>query len=139
MSITEQSANNIKKYQINSIDDIIEHANKGITIIALDKENEKHFKELKKLIYKSIYKSYTISTMDSKAENVVRDLFESFNANPNLLPPKEFYKYNHIANDSPYDGAENSQVRVICDYISCMTDRFALEEHERIKNPRIKI
>ena len=79
--------------------------------------------------------------MDSKARIVAKELFEAFSENPKLLPPDVYFRYLHC-NDSEseeYDGYKNNELRVICDYIAGMTDRFALEEHERITNPRIRI
>lgn len=139
MSITDQSVKNIVENNICNLSDVKSKAEKDISIIALKKEDEKKFKRLKKLVYSSIYGMNTIQIMDKKAEVVVRDLFLTFLENPKLLPPAEFYKYMHINKNDYYNGFENNEVHVICDYIACMTDRFALEEHERIFNPRIKI
>ncbi len=139
MSITFQSASNIKQHNITSVEDVFSLSNKNVTIIELDNDKKALFKRLKKLIRDNVYKLYTIKTMDFKAVSVVRDLLNSFIKDPTLLPPEEYCKYCNMEIDPNYKGAVNSQIRVICDYISCMTDRFALEEHERIKNPRIKI
>jgi dGTPase len=139
MSITNQSVVNLRKYHISSLEDVRQKAIEGITLIGMDEKAGKLFGRLKKLTYESVYALHTIQTMDSKAILVVKDLFETFMESPKLLPSEIYEKYKHIETSVPYDGVENSEIRVVCDYISCMTDRFALEEHERIKNPRIKI
>ena len=87
----------------------------------------------------TIPKNYGITR--EQARIVAKELFEAFSENPKLLPPDVYFRYLHC-NDSEseeYDGYKNNELRVICDYIAGMTDRFALEEHERITNPRIRI
>ena len=141
MAITKSSAENIKNKNIKNRDDVEKAAKKGVSIIEFSKEDKEIFKDFKKLIYKSVYGINTIEIMDSKAKIVAKELFEAFSNNPKLLPPDEYFKYLHC-NDSElevYDGYKNNELRVICDYIASMTDRFALEEHERITNQRIRI
>ncbi len=141
MSITESSAENIEKNNIQNREDVEEAAKGNKSIIGFNKKDEETFKHFKKLIYKSVYGINTIEIMDSKARIVAKELFEAFSENPKLLPPDVYFRYLHC-NDSEseeYDGYKNNELRVICDYIAGMTDRFALEEHERITNPRIRI
>lgn len=139
MSTTEQSVINLADNNVLSLNDVHDLSKKGIKLIALKSDDDKKFKRLKKLVYESIYGMNTIQIMDSKAIMVAKDLFNSFTENPKLLPPEEFFKYMHIQRSNDYKGFVNNEVHVICDYIACMTDRFALEEHERIRNPRIRI
>lgn len=141
MSITDQSAKNIFDNSIDSTDKVKEFAKAGKKIIAMKPEDAKRFKEFKSLIYTSVYGINTIAIMDSKAEIVVKELFDAFTNCPKLLPPDVLEKYLHFADNdvNNYDGYRTNEIRVICDYIANMTDRFALDEHERITNPRIKI
>lgn len=139
MSVTEQSVINLSAYKVNALENVHRLSEEGVTLITLKKEDEKQFKRLRKLVYTSIYGINTIQIMDSKAVMVAKDLYHAFEDNPKLLPPEEFYKYTHIERLEEYKGFSNNEVHIICDYIACMTDRFALEEHERIRNPRIKI
>jgi dGTPase len=139
MSITEQSVINLVENNVGDLEDVHKLSKEGIQLITLKKDDAHKFKNLKNLVYESIYGMNTIQIMDSKAIMVAKDLFNAFTENPKLLPPEEFYKYMHIERYNNYKGFVNNEVHVICDYIACMTDRFALEEHERIRNPRIKI
>ena len=141
MKITESSAKNIKKDNIKSCEDVKKMAKENKAVVRFSKKDEKTFKRFKSLIYKSVYDINTIVIMDSKAKKVAHELFDAFSNDPKLLPPEVYFKYIHCndAEDKGYDGYKNNELRVICDYIASMTDRFALEEHERITNPRIKI
>jgi dGTPase len=62
--------------------------------------------------------------MTSKARRVVQDLFALFMEEPGCLP---------VEWQRPTDGAGNpGTALVVADYIAGMTDRFALEEHQRL-------
>lgn len=139
MSVTEQSVHNLVSYKVANREQVSELSLQGITLISLGHKEEELFERLKKLEYKTVYGMNTIQIMDSKAVMVISDLFQAFIDNPKLLPPDTLYQYTHVDRVPEYNGYVNNEVRVICDYLACMTDRFALEEHERIRNPRIKI
>ncbi len=57
----------------------------------------------------------------NKAKRIVQELFQCFYDNPELLP----IEWGRLA-------YEFERSVVICDYISGMTDRFAIHEHRRI-------
>ncbi len=139
MSITTQTVETIDEKNIRTLADVHSLCNSGEPIVGFKKVDENLFKKLKKAIYETIYGINTIVIMDSKATNVARELFDAFTNNPKLLPADQFYRYMNIENPEINHGFENNEIHVVCDYIAGMTDRFALEEHERIRNPRIKI
>lgn len=139
MKLTKSSAVNLKAYAIHTCEDVRNKAFDNIEIIAFDSETQYAFQTIKQIIYKHIYGLHTIKTMDEKAERVIGDIFEKLVENPELLPPDWYYHYSNCKVDKSYDGAAENKIRVICDYISTMTDRSALDEHERLFNPGIKI
>ena len=81
-------------------------------------------RELKRFLYKKLYRHYKVERMRIKAERFLTALFESYTKNPTLLP-------------TPYQDRfdEYGKARVICDYIAGMTDRYALEEYKRLFDP----
>ena len=58
----------------------------------------------------------------SKAQRIIREMFELLIREPGLLPES-----NQLTGAD-----ENALARHICDYIAGMTDRFAIEEHHRL-------
>jgi dGTPase len=62
--------------------------------------------------------------MQVKAEGIICDLFNAYQREPLMLP-------EHIQARIESVGLE----RAICDYIAGMTDRFAIDEHEKLFNP----
>jgi len=139
LKLTQESYENIKKYNLQSLDDVKRLSNEEKTIIKFSSSTDAIFNKFREFVYKNIYDTQTILMMDTKAVNVIKDMFDALINNPKLLPPEWLYKYNHVDVDHAYKGNKNNEVRVICDYLSCMTDRYALNEHERLFNPRIKL
>jgi dGTPase len=62
--------------------------------------------------------------MAVKAERIVGDLFTSYCAEPAMLP-------SHIQEPVQERGLE----RTVCDYIAGMTDRYAIEEYQKLFDP----
>jgi len=65
--------------------------------------------------------------MAVKAERIITDLFQAYCETPVILPA-------HIQDAILERGLE----RTICDYIAGMTDRFAVEEHQKLFDPILR-
>jgi len=63
---------------------------------------------------------------------VVKDLFGALQADPRLLLPEFFEQAEAAAAETGASG----RARVVADYIAGMTDRYAIDEHERLFDPR---
>ncbi|MBF0563019.1 MAG: deoxyguanosinetriphosphate triphosphohydrolase, partial [Alphaproteobacteria bacterium] len=89
--------------------------------------NDRAFKEF---LFPNMYRHYKVNRMTSKARRVVHDLFGLLVAEPQLLPDDWRRRC---------DGAGAPRTaRTIADYIAGMTDRFALDEHQRLFDPQVK-
>jgi len=66
--------------------------------------------------------------MHNKAGRVLRDLFTAFMDEPAMLPASTQEKYAGL-----------STAQRVCYYIAGMTDRFALDEHARLFDPRERV
>lgn len=76
---------------------------------------------MKSFLRANLYRDYRVVQMNEKARRVVRDLFNTFTTNPAQLPP-------HFAAQIESEGV----TRVVVDYISGMTDKYALELHAKL-------
>jgi dGTPase len=76
--------------------------------------------ELKRFLFKNLYRHYRVMRMANKARRVITGLFEAFTEDPRLLPP------DYVADDPA------GQARLIAHYIAGMTDRYALKEYQRL-------
>ncbi|CAH2801913.1 MAG: dNTP triphosphohydrolase, broad substrate specificity [Candidatus Burkholderia crenata] len=91
--------------------------------------------ELKRFLYKNLYRHYKVMRMANKAGRAVSGLFKAFNDDPRLLPPA-YQARGPIAEESANDprGSESASgspqaARLIAHYIAGMTDRYALKEY----------
>ncbi len=85
---------------------------------------ERMNRELKDFLYSQLYRHYRVIRMQAKAERFISELFEAYVTRPEMLPDSVQRKR---------DG--RSLQRVVCDYISGMTDRYALQEWQRLFDP----
>ncbi|MCB1882699.1 MAG: deoxyguanosinetriphosphate triphosphohydrolase [Geminicoccaceae bacterium] len=79
---------------------------------------------LRDFLHRRMYRHYKVNRMSLKARRVTSDLVETFLAAPETLPET----WSALAG-APGSAATADAVR---DYIAGMTDRFALDEHERL-------
>jgi len=79
---------------------------------------------MKDFLYNNLYRHYRVMRMQVKAERILTDIFQAYKAEPHILPA-------HMQAIIPERGIEQT----ICDYISGMTDRFAIDEHTRLFDP----
>jgi dGTPase len=93
-------------------------------LIGYSDEMRRRNRELKDFLYKNLYTHYRVIRMAVKAERVITDLFGAYQSEPAILP-------DGMHQMTAARGLERS----ICDYIAGMTDRFAIEEHEKLFNP----
>ncbi|MEX3557738.1 MAG: deoxyguanosinetriphosphate triphosphohydrolase [Burkholderia sp.] len=76
--------------------------------------------ELKRFLFRNLYRHYKVVRMANKAQRVVKCLYQAFTEDPCLLPPA--YQSDDAA----------AQPRLVAHYIAGMTDRFALKEYQRL-------
>lgn len=107
--------------EINSPDGVQLH---GENIVGYDSGMHLEIKELKKFLLNKMYRHYRLMRMQVKARNFITDIFNAYVDEPAMLPAKTEEKLQYA-----------SKQRVICDYIAGMTDRYALEEWERLFMP----
>ncbi len=84
--------------------------------------------ELKEFLRKNLYQHYRVVRMGIKAQKVLRDLFCIYREHPNALPGAYQARIET-------DGLEST----VADYIAGMTDRYALEEHQKLTDPMIRV
>lgn len=93
---------------------------------AFDKKN----RQLKQFLREKMYRHYRVERMADKAKRILEALFETYLGNPKILPPEVYAK---IQNQGTV------LERVVCDYIAGMTDRFALDEYNKLFDPAEKV
>lgn len=90
-------------------------------LIQYDDESYQQQKQLKRFLFKNLYQHYSVMQLRYKAEKVIRSLFEAFISDQRLLPDQFQARIKK-------DGLP----RVVADYISGMTDRYAFRQYNRL-------
>ena len=81
--------------------------------------------KLRSFMFENVYFNSAAKSEDSKVADMIEHIYEYFRKQPDKLPPE--YQAN-----IEEDGVERS----ICDYIACMTDRYALALFEELFVPK---
>lgn len=81
-------------------------------------------RQLKDFLFTNLYRHYRVVRMSVKAEHILTNLFDRYQQEPTVLP-------GHVQKQIAEIGLE----RTICDYIAGMTDRYAIEEHQKLFDP----
>jgi dGTPase len=104
----------------------------GRPLLGFSPEVREQNLELKRFLHQHLYRHYRVHRMTAKARRVVQALFQAFMADPRLLPSK----VQQAATRLQAKAGDSGQARAVADYIAGMTDRYAIDEYERIFEPR---
>ena len=80
---------------------------------------------LKSFLFARMYRHYRLVRMQTKAERFIAELFAAYMKEPDMLPRETRLQLDENA----------SRARVIADYIAGMTDRYALDEWQKLFDP----
>ena len=120
VDLCEQSNANIANAAPKNIDDVRGSA----MLISFSPAMREQQTELKRFLRTNLYQHYRVNRMTSKAQRIVRELFNVFMQDVKLMPD-EFQQRAKL--DSATD-----QARAVADYIAGMTDRYAIREYQRL-------
>lgn len=93
-------------------------------VIGYSEDMHRRNRELKDFLYKKLYRHYRVVRMSVRAERLIIDLFNAYCSEPAILP-------DHVQHSIEKRGLEHT----ICDHIAGMTDRYAIEEYQKLFNP----
>ena len=82
-------------------------------------------KVIREFLFHRMYRAPNVVEMRKQVTDVINTLFPLFMSDPSLLP-KQWRK------DVAEVKSDTELARIVADYIAGMTDRFALQEHERL-------
>jgi len=122
--LIEESRRRLAESQPGSADDVRRAGRALIGFSAPMRENDR---VLKGFLFERMYRHYKVNRMTSKARRVVRELFDLYLAQPDCLPGE--WQAQAAGPETP------ATARLVADYIAGMTDRFALDEHQRLYDP----
>ncbi|MBL9061963.1 deoxyguanosinetriphosphate triphosphohydrolase [Tabrizicola sp.] len=114
--------NRLTSAQPKSVDDI---RHMGTTIIRFSKPLYQDLKAVRSFLFHRMYRAPSVMAVRAEVTRMVDDLFPLFLRQPDLLP-EEWQADVAAARD------ETHLARTVADYVAGMTDRFAIQEHQRL-------
>ena len=119
---------NLRQAAPTSVDDVRAHPK---PLVAFSADVAREQLKLKQFLNERLYRHYKVLRMTSKANRVVTELFDTFMADPKLMPPEH---QESVQSLEAQQGA-SGRARAVADYIAGMTDRYAILEHQRLFDP----
>ncbi|HQN04909.1 MAG TPA: deoxyguanosinetriphosphate triphosphohydrolase [Anaerolineaceae bacterium] len=121
--LVKQTSENLRKSRVKSA---LELQQLDHNLIGFSEEMHTRNRQLKDFLFKKLYRHYRVMRMQTKAERIITSLFNAYQDEPQILP----YHVQELID-------EHGLERTICDYIAGMTDRFAIDEHQRLFDPTL--
>lgn len=115
--LIKNTKSNLKKYKVLSANDVI---SLDKCVVCFSKSMVDDELALKNFLKERMYMHPKIRTMTIKAKKIISDLFDLYVKEPDLLP-KQWIDYKN----------EREKHIVVCDYISGMTDKYAINIHKK--------
>ncbi len=109
---------------------VINEKKPWLSEIVVDKDIEIKIELLKKITLYTIIYSPKMHARNFQAEKIITKMYDSLVSNPELMPNDIFEIYNLVEDEM--------KPRVICDFISGMTDRYAYGFFRRLYHPSDK-
>lgn len=125
--LLEHTSNRIKKFNIKTVEDVRRCPEE---LASFSDSCRQDFLMMKKYLFENMYRNTRVTRMEGKVAKVLQELFSLYEANPDILP--------HTPREKIKNKVEPVR-RVICDYIAGMTDRFAIEEFEKLTEPSLRV
>ena len=114
--------NRLEAAQPQSVDDI---RHLGATVIRFSKPLYQDLKAVRSFLFTRMYRAPSVMAERARVSKVIEDLFPLFLSDPATLP-------DDWQPEIAAAGDDVARARVVADYVSGMTDRFALQEHARL-------
>jgi dGTPase len=96
-------------------------------VVGYSEDMHRRNRQLKDFLYTKLYRHHRVVRMAVKAERITSELFQAYRSEPEILP-------FHVQETIGQYGLE----RTVCDYVAGMTDRFAIEEYQKLFDPSMK-
>ena len=109
---------NIKKYNINTVNDVF---NNPFFLISMSQSMKQDSSLIKDFLFKNVYNHSNLKKKRDEVEKIITKLFKYFIKNFNLLPK-----------DWLLQEKNEGKNRIVCDYISGMTDRYAIKLYKSL-------
>ncbi|MCI0393400.1 MAG: deoxyguanosinetriphosphate triphosphohydrolase [Chloroflexi bacterium] len=119
--VVETTAASLARHEVNAPEDMQQLP---VNVVGYSDGMRQKIRPLKDFLYQRMYRHYRLMRMQAKAERFISEIFEAYVKEPKMLPEKTQQRLEH-----------SSLYRIVTDYIAGMTDRYALDEWEKLFDP----
>ena len=123
--VVTATSKRIQAADVKSIDDL---RRLDRDVIGFSDEMQARNRPHKDFLYQRMYRHYRVLRMQAKAERLLLQLFEAYVGEPRQMPESTQSRVEQVGLH-----------RTVCDYIAGMTDRFALDEHQKLFDPATRV
>lgn len=117
----------------NAAPDDVQAVRQNPPLVCFSDEMALKSSSLKRFLLQNLYRHPQVVETTQTAQQVVRDLFAAYMADPAQMPQAHSDRFDQLESGAPADANYPAKPeRVVADYIAGMTDRFAAKEHERL-------
>lgn len=142
--VLRQTQYHLEEVKPKTPDDI---RNAGAQLVDFSPEMNEAITALRRYLFDNMYRHYTVNRTMSKAKRIVTDLFNVFYKEPDTLPTQWQQTFHDKCMIFPVQRTKRKKLakkvdivqehdickaRVVLDYVAGMTDRYAIEEHQRM-------
>ena len=117
--------NTLDSIKMNKVENSEDVKNFKKLLVDFSPEIKKDNIQLKRFLNKKLYQHEDVKKMTNQANKIISELFNAYDSDINLLP-KDYIKHN----EKSLNGGQKR--RKIADFISGMTDRYAINEHKKL-------
>jgi len=119
--VVAQTKKNCAEANVKSSDDV---RSQKCTMVQFAAQMAENNRVLQAFLSTRMYRHERVLEIMDRAQRVIRDLFEAYMNDASLLP-EDWRDHGPATDRSHY-------ARQVCDFLSGMTDRFALDQHKRL-------
>jgi dGTPase len=127
--VIEETRENIREFRIESEEDV---RRINVDVVSAPTKDWGDFKNLKNFLFTKVYRSPQVCIMNEKGKLILTRLFEHLEKKPEMLPRAYIARVEKAKN-------QTDKRRVIADYISGMTDRYAMDLYQMMFEPYEKV
>ena len=101
-------------------------------MVTAPKRDWENFNNLKKFLFENVYKRPQVCIMNEKGRLIISRIFHHLEEKPDMLPGAFKFRYGQATN-------KKTRRRIIADYLSGMTDRYAMDLYQMMFEPYEKV
>jgi dGTPase len=94
-------------------------------LVAFSPDMAEDLGALREFLMDRMYRHYRVNRTRSQARRILREMFQLFLTEPDVLPPMWARRVKAAS-------SAQGKAQAVCDYIAGMTDRYAIEEHRKL-------